>query len=752
MSKRSLIRAINYLKKQGINITGEIKRGIEQRVLYGHHGLFTTIASTKNILIPLWFIKQLDPMNPGFQEGLDIPVSMNRVYKEWGLLGSREHEKEAIVSPDGIVMISPWSPGFWFYFEHDGELIHGSNSELEYGYIDDYSPIFYSKVKKGDTVGEILYWYDNNLGGVLVELRASNIDSAYIAVRPPNPIGIAFIERIELSERGIKAYMSGDNSLLFNIIADRRADEIGAYALEENGDVTEHISLNNENTVISKTGWASGALRFNTSNGIIKLRAFIPLMALELSQTINITDVDLEDTRRYWRRVIDRGLVFEAGDRGIESRYWRNIITLQILLDKNKITPGPTIYHHFWIRDAAYMVKALVEAGYIREAKNIISSMLKCIHEDGLVGAVNCKPEPFEADSHGQLIWAIHQYYNLTYDQELLELAYPGLKKTAYYIVKMFDDGIEEGWLHPASISAEDLGPSDYYYWDVYWSLAGLWSIADIAWILNEKEDAKEYASLAANYEDLVWRNLGEISSRAGFFHPTSPNRLFLDSGIGRSLVVLWPLRLLPEDTDLARELVYNAWRFTLNGGFLHTIVWRALGTYITMHLADSLLLIGDREKYLKVHEWLIRVSKPLGQWCEAHSPRTLKGTVGDFPHGWASADYVMLVRNAIAHEDYASTKLYLLKGVWEKWAEHIVFESQTSRGRISINSKKAETNTINVRANIPLYNTVILYSPIGTVIEDVKANTAYEVEGDHIIMHKPARELKVTLRYRRLE
>ncbi len=731
---------------------GEIKRGVEQRVLYEHHGLFTTIASTRKILIPLWFAKQLDPMRPGFQEGLDVPVSMNRVYKEWGLLGSREHNREAIVSPDGIVMMSPWSPGFWFYFEREGELIHGSNSELEYGYIDDFSPIFYSKIKKGDVIGETLYWYDNNLGGVLVELKASNVDSAYIAVRPPNPLGIAFIERIELDRNKIKAYMPGDGFSSFNIVVDREADEIGSYALEEDGDVTEHIALNGENTSASRIGWTSGALRFNALNGVIKLRAFIPLMALEPPQMINIDDVDLEDTRKYWRRVIDRGLIFEAGDKRVESRYWRSIITLQILLDKDKITPGPTIYHHFWIRDTAYMVKALVEAGYTREAKNIISLMLKCVREDGLVGAIDCKPEPFEADSHGQLIWTIHQYYNVTRDRELLELAYPRLKKTAYYIVKMFDDGIEEGWLHPASVSAEDLGPSDYYYWDVYWSLAGLWSIADIAWILNEKEDAREYASLAANYEDITWRNLGEISSKAGFFHPTTPNRLFLDSGVGRSLVVLWPLRLLPEDTNLARELVYNAWKFTINGGFLHNIVWRALGTYITMHLADSLLLIGDREKYLKTHEWLIRASEPLGQWCEAHSPRTLKGTVGDFPHGWASADYVLLARNAIVHEDYTSTKLYLFKGIWEKWAEHVVFETRTSRGRISISSKKTETNTISVRADIPQYDTVTLYSPIGTIVEDVKANVVYEVENDHIIIYEPVRRLEVTLRYRRLE
>ncbi len=730
----------------------EIKRGVEQRVFYEHHGLFTTIATTRRILIPLWFSRQVNPLEPGFQEGLDIPISMNRVYKEWGLLGSREHDREAIVSPDGIVMVSPWSPGYWFYFERRGELIHGSNAVLEYGYIDEYSPIFRVNIRKDDMNGEMLYWYDNSLGGILVELNASNVDSAYIAMRPPNPLGLALLEKIDLEYNKIRAYASSDDLPSISIVVDRDADEIGAYALEDNGDVTEHTVLNNEKTVTSRIGWASGALKYKSSNGRIRLRAFIPLMALETTQIPGISDVGLEDTRKYWRRVIDRGLFFEAGDKRVESRYWRNIITLQILLDKDRITPGPTIYHHFWVRDAAYMVKALVEAGYIREAKNIISLMLKCVREDGLVGAVDCKPEPFEADSHGQLIWTVHQYYNATRDRELLELAYPRLKKTAYYIVKMFDDGIEEGWLHPASVSAEDLGPSDYYYWDVYWSLAGLWSIADIAWILNEKEDAEEYANLAANYEDIVWRNLGEVSSKAGFFHPTTPNRLFLDSGIGRSLVMLWPLRLLPEDTSLAEELVYNAWKFTLNGGFLHTIVWRALGSYITMHLADSLLLIGDREKYLQTHEWLIKASEPLGQWCEAHSTRTLKGTVGDFPHGWASADYIMLTRNAVAHEDYTSTKLYLLKGVWERWADHIVFESRMKRGRISIVSKKIESNTISVRADIPKYDMVMIYSPINTVIEDVKSNAMYEIEKDHIIVYEHIGKLDVTLKYRKLE
>ncbi len=751
VSTRLLVRVINYLRKHGVDVMGEIKRGVEQRVFYGHHGLFTMISSTRKILVPLWLVRQLDPHSPGFQEGLDVPVSMNRVYKEWGLLGSREHDREAIVSPDGILMVSPWSPGFWFYVEKEGEIIHGSNSELEYGYVDDYSPVFHSKFKKDDVVGETLFWYDHNMGGVIVELRAFNVDSAYIAVRPPNPMGVAFIENVELTNREIKV-RSPDNGVVFNIIASREADEKGAYTLEEDGDVTEYTVLNNKSNALSKIGWATGALRFKAVDKAVRLRAFIPLVALESPFTVDFNEVDVNNVRGYWRRIIDRGLVFEAGDKRVESRYWRSIITLQILLDKDRITPGPTIYHHFWIRDSAYMVKALADAGYVREAKNIISLMLKCMREDGLIGAIDCKPEPFEADSQGQLIWTIYQYYNATRDQELLELAYPKLKKTAYYIVKMFDDGIEKGWLHPPSVSAEDLGPSDYYYWDVYWSLAGLWSIADIAWILNEKKDAEEYASLAADYEDIAWRNLGEVSSKAGFFHPTTPSRLFLDSGIGRSLVALWPLRLLPEDTELAKELVYNAWRFTLNGGFLHSVLWRALGSYITMHLADSLLLIGDREKYLKSHEWLIRVSEPLGQWCEAHSPRTLKGTVGDFPHGWASADYIMLARNAIVHEDYSSTKLYLLKGVWEKWAEHIALEARTSRGRILVESAKTETNTIKVKTVLPVYDVVVLYSPINTIIERVEANATYEVEDDHLLIYEPPRKLEVSLRYRRLE
>lgn len=724
-----------------MNVRREAKRGVEHRLLYEHEGYYTMITSTHNMLLPLWLKRQLSPGEPGYQEGLDVPVTLNRVYREWGLLGTRTNRREIIVSPDGVFMRAPWGPGIWLYAMVGDSIVHPSgDGKLRYGYKSTIAPVFGIDYTEGDVKIRMNAWPSHELGGVIISFNAENVDAGIVALRPLNPLGVASISRVELSDNTLTAI--SDNEKLV-VIAHPTADGFGAYSIEDEGDITESTRLNGKRGAVSDTGWASGGLMFSAHDGIVEFKVFIPFdkEVMPISEWYNRVYDDIID---YWERISEKGYKFAVSDERVHERYWRNIMALQILFDNGRITPGPTIYHRFWIRDSAYMAKALLEAGYVFEARSIVENMSKCILDDGYVGAVDCSPEPFEADSPGQLLWTINEYLVHTRDVNLVSKLYPRLVKVVSYIVKLFDEGISTGWLHPPSTSAEDLGPKDHYYWDVYWSIAGLWSMAKIAEALGERRDAEEYVELASSYEEALWKDLAEKTGRAGFFHPTSPNRLFMDTGIGRSLVVIWPLRLLPEDTPLAQELVDNAWRYVYRDGFVHQITWRAYGSYITMHLAEASLLVGYRGKYRRLHEWLIKTSKPLGHWCEAHSIKTLKGIVGDYPHGWASADYVMLARNMVAYEDYNASTLHVLRGLWEEAIRRVEFEAKTRRGRVLV-SAKSENNVLELKLSTPKYSEVIVYPPIGTSITHVEpSENVIEHDEEKIITGSGEIELKI--------
>ena len=741
MDAETFIKIIRKLRNLGVDIRHEARRGMEHRLLYEHDGYYTLIISTRKMLLPLWLKRQLDPQDPGYQEGLDIPVMINRVYREWGLLGTRSNSREVIVSPDGVFMRGPWGPGIWFYAISKGRLVHPSgDGELKYGYQSISSPIYSVEYIEDNVKIKIISWPCHELGGVIVSFKAENADAGVVAIRPLNPMGIATVNQVKLTNNTITAISNNERIV---IVTYPMADGAGAYSIEEDGDITEFIDLNDKDSSLSETGWASGGLIFLSHNNIVEFKAFIPFER-EILPVGGWYSKDYKDIIDYWERIISKGYKFLIGDEKVYERYWRSIVALQILFDNGRITPGPTIYHNFWIRDSAYMAKAFLDAGYVTEARSIIENMVKCVLEDGYVGAVNCKPEPFEADSPGQLLWIIGEYLDHTKDTSMIAKLYPLLTKVASYIVKLFDEGASTGWLHPPSISAEDLGLKDHYYWDVYWSIAGLWSMVKIAEVLGERTDTEEYINLASMYEEMLFKDLAAKTAHADFFHPTSPNRLILDSGIGRSLVAIWPLRLLPEDSLLAKELVDNAWKYVYNGGFVHKIIWRAYGSYITMHLAEASLMLGYRDRLQELHKWLIRSSEPLGHWCEAHSVKTLKGIVGDYPHGWASADYIMLARNMIVHENYNSSILHVLRGAWEKVLREIDVEARTRKGRVYVKTKLSD-NVLEVKLSTPKYNEVILYPPIGKNIVGIEPReSVIEYDEDKAIVESGTVELKI--------
>jgi hypothetical protein len=384
-------------------------------------------------------------------------------------------------------------------------------------------------------------------------------------------------------------------------------------------------------------------------------------------------------------------------DGQLQASFDANAAHLLTLYDGDEITPGPYTYHHFWFRDAAYMVAALVRLGYLQEARRILRTYPRRQRRDGFFISQNG-----EWDANGQAIWTLVEYFRLTGDRALLAEVYPAIARGAYWIERK-RQATRRGpvtphyGLLPAGFSAEHFGPNDYYFWDDFWGLAGLRDAAVAAQALGYTADAQAFRAMQEAFWDDVERAL--LVSQDHIGRPamaTAPLRPFDSSAVG-TLVALWPLALMtPDDprlvetVDALREVCF------LEDALYHDVGHSALGTYLTMHVAHCLLLRGSAEAWPIVH-WLLRNATSTWTWPEGIHPVTRGGCMGDGHHGWALADWLLLLRDIVVVEQ--GERLLLAPILPAEWAipgnEVVVTRALTQFGlvdyRLSFDQEGAE-------------------------------------------------------------
>jgi hypothetical protein len=389
--------------------------------------------------------------------------------------------------------------------------------------------------------------------------------------------------------------------------------------------------------------------------------------------------------------------------------------TLLVLADGGEIHPGPTIYDSFWVRDSAVEGVACAAVGdtglaltqfgdHYPRVFNLGFDRIGPVSEHGFFGAEHEKNDR-EWDSNGQALWAFGRL-----DRVLGPGAAFGQRMYAPYVIEgarwIRDNRSPYGLLH-SGWSAEHIGDKDKpHYWDDLWGLGGLYEAARLA----ERLQAPEIAELWQAFDDLKRATadsirwvLGEQRARGAWetFVPTGPADVGrLDSTIVGALCYFHPCRLymnrkLGDDIDQAfRMTLETIWGHFIDGGFRHDAAWNAYGPYLTLQLAHAFLLIGDIGRMDRCLAWAVgnaayaRVSRPdggdpwqvvLGAWNEQHCYPIAKDFaeipdrwwyMGDIPHGWAAAEFLLLLRDALLFEadEDSDPHVYLASGVLPHW------------------------------------------------------------------------------------
>ncbi|MCA1765385.1 MAG: hypothetical protein LC633_03905, partial [Desulfobulbaceae bacterium] len=206
--------------------------------------------------------------------------------------------------------------------------------------------------------------------------------------------------------------------------------------------------------------------------------------------------------------------------------------------------------------------------------------------------------------------------------------------------------------LLPPGFSAEHFGPNDNYYWDDFWAVAGLKGAADTMAARGLKEEEEKIRKIATEMEKDLFHSIAlvaaEIKSEAV---PTSPNRR-LDSGAIGAIVADYPLQLLaPGDKKMMATAGYLINNCMQKGSFFQDMIHSGINIYMTLELAQVYLRAGDL-RFRELMDSAADLASPTGQWPEAIHPLTDGGCMGDGQHGWAAAEWLMLIRNMFVMDD----------------------------------------------------------------------------------------------------
>ena len=100
--------------------------------------------------------------------------------------------------------------------------------------------------------------------------------------------------------------------------------------------------------------------------------------------------------------------------------------------------------------------------------------------------------------------------------------------------------------LLPAGFSAEHLGPNDFYYWDDFWSVAGLRAAAELIDLDQDSPLPARFRREADSLMGAIDRSLTVTADRRN--HPGLPASPYrrMDAGAIGSIVVGYPLQLWP--------------------------------------------------------------------------------------------------------------------------------------------------------------------------------------------------------------
>ncbi|MCX7825172.1 MAG: hypothetical protein N2689_06400, partial [Verrucomicrobiae bacterium] len=370
----------------------------------------------------------------------------------------------------------------------------------------------------------------------------------------------------------------------------------------------------------------------------------------------------------YWQGVMRRAARIEVPCRKASEALLAAHVCQLIANDHGEVHGGEGFYDTFYIRDGAYQVMELEEAGLFDAAAKAIEFYLKRQRPDG-----RFESQKNQFDANGQAVWTLWQYYKLTAEKKFLTRVYPQMRPAAEWTMQARRlapaDSPFAGLLPTAPADGEFLWDGKHHIvgYDL-WNLRGLLCTADAARILGHAAQAEELLREATLYRaaiDAAWK-------RTGLPHlPPSWEKAGTHWG---NTETLWPTELFDRNDPRVGALSRHV-RKEFAGGFIEgTIQWKgggkveAIHPYMGAYTTMSDLVRGDDAQVVEDFYWYLLHSTAAHAFPEGIYYKRRKAWNETIPHVTGACNYAILLRHMLVHEEH--DQLHLLKAVPDRWLE----------------------------------------------------------------------------------
>ncbi len=647
---------------------------IRAGVILQARGLINTRAIQHNLdwVWPYWISRQFNPRDISFiPRGFSF-THVNLTHRNWTAVGMPDCAQMPLVDPRGLLtpLFDGWSLDAW--------IVQADGPPLLPSVADEAS----QRMVHGDTLGvETTTQRDglalrskadvvqaNGVPTCRLDVEGLSPHEAWLvlSVRPVNTEGIAFVDSIEVepSETGSALRINGEDVI-------RLRDEPDRVAMSSywQGDVFRDLpQAAGRSSIECDVGLATAAAVYPMQPGSsTSVAAEVPLTGPSAHPEPGLKRrraprASAGERLTTWEEALDGTCAIQVPDEQIEFLF-RNALRNLVLFSPDEVYPGPFSSKRFWFRDAAFIVNAMCTVGLTERADRVLHHYPQRQQLNGFF-----RSQEGEWDANGQAIWVLDRFRSLT-GRDLSDELTQAVKKGVRWIRrKRLPDSAKEvhAGLLPPGFSAEHLGPNDYFYWDDFWSAAGLRAGARLLDRVGETAEADAAAEDAEALLRAVDRSLHRTAGLRRYPGvPASPYRR-MDAGAIGSLAASYPTQVWSErDPRMLATAEYILANCTVAGGFFQDVIHSGVNAYLTLHLAEVFLRAGDRR-----HEELVRtlagLASPTGNWPEAIHPRTRGGCMGDGQHIWAASEWVLMMRNWFVREE--NDRLILLSGVPDDW------------------------------------------------------------------------------------
>ena len=656
----------------------------------------------------------------------------------WTPVGTGDDNTQALFNEEGMVEVDKGTFSIEPFLSIDDRLITWSDVSLKQDLKDGYLPIPSSEWQAGDILLRITAFATGKCCQstlfIRYHLENNSAESRrvrfFAALRPfqVTPTwqnwhtfgGLSTIRNLEQRADGI--WVNG-NKLVIPLTT---PSQFGAASFVQ-GAITEFLNtgeLPSQTTVSDEFGYASAALQYDLY--------LPPGTTQDIYLAIPFGTVDMADVRtdpyfswsgaqqfnnavQKWEdRLNVAAIRLPAEAQAVVHTFQTSAAHILINRDGPALHPGPRRYSRSWIRDGAMMGAALLRMGFTTAMRDFIRFYAGFQTADGnlpdCADREGCEWLP-EYDSWGEFVFAIMDYYRFSGDRAFLTEMWPAVLRSIRFMEDLRSQRLTPAFQTPEKRACYGLLPESmshegymahpvHAYWDDFWALRGIKDAMIMAEILGDQDQSHRLSALRESFCETLYSSINRtIHDHNLDFVPGSVE--FADFDPAATSVAISLLDELPNFPQPATEQTFDKYLIGFRERARGDLTWNNYSAY-EIRVIGALIRLGRRQDAHELLDFFLadRRIVPWNQWPEItwHDPKS-PSFIGDMPHSWISAEYIISIRTMFAYERQEDQALVIAAGIHENWLTDtegvVVMNLPTYYGKLNYTLRREGTDTL---------------------------------------------------------